>query len=296
MAAQHSATGALTSDPAPADGGACPAGMLLVDTDFCTEIARNCVKDEYTASNRITICHRFAEGPGRCVGERRRVRTCIDRYERPNRAGARAPVHIDAWDALALCAAEGKRLCYESEWTAACEGPEKTPFPTGYERDPSACNIDNPWLKPSLQKADSPDPAVHQAERTRLDQGVASGARPRCVSGFGVHDLPGNVDEWVLTDRVRGKGKQFALKGGAWGHVRNACRPVTTSHAPEWSYYFTSTRCCADPDPAKLPPANDASLEALPPMRHPPVPAQKKPASRLSPGWTPTGPGGGRSP
>lgn len=263
--------------------------MDYVDVDFCTEVARTCLDDEYTAANKITICHRFAEAPPRCVGERRRVRTCIDRYERPNRAGARAPVKIDAWDAMGLCAAEGKRLCWESEWTAACEGPEKTPFPYGYARDPAACNIDNPWRKPSLEKVDSTDPAVYGPELTRLDQGVAAGARPRCKSGFGVHDLTGNVDEWVLTDRVRGKGKAFALKGGAWGHVRNACRPVTTSHAPEWSYYFVSTRCCADPDLAAAPPA-DARLEALPPMPHPPIPPQKKAAERLSRGWTPGAP------
>jgi hypothetical protein len=36
------------------------------------------------------------------------------------------------------------------------------------------------------------------------------------------------------------------LKGGAWGHVRNACRPVTTSHPPDFKYYFISFRCCAD--------------------------------------------------
>ena len=28
---------------------------------------------------------------------------------------------------------------------------------------------------------------------------------------------------------------------------RNACRPVTTSHEPEFRYYFVSFRCCKDP-------------------------------------------------
>lgn len=262
--------------------------MQYVDVDFCTEVQRRCEKDEYTSANKITICHRFAEAAPRCVGETRRIRTCVDRFEAPNREGARAPVMIDFWDAMAVCEERGKRLCYESEWTAACEGPDHTPFPYGFARDPKTCNIDNRWLKPSLDRIYDPDPAVHGPELARLDQGVASGSMPGCKSGFGVHDQTGNVDEWVLTDVKRGKGGVAALKGGAWGHVRNACRPVTTSHAPEFSYYFVSTRCCADPDLAKAPPAAKPGLESLPPMKHPPLPPQKKPAATRSRGWTPS--------
>jgi formylglycine-generating enzyme required for sulfatase activity len=45
-------------------------------------------------------------------------------------------------------------------------------------------------------------------------------------------------------DRPREHAKLAALKGGAWGHVRDACRPVTTSHVPEFRYYFIGFRCC----------------------------------------------------
>jgi hypothetical protein len=116
----------------------------------------------------------------------------------------------------------------------------KTPFLYGYARDPSACNIDNPYISPSLSKIYDTNQAVAGAELERLDQGVPSGDRPRCKSGFGVHDQTGNVDEWVMLEKKRGEGGWAGLKGGGWGHVRNACRPVTTSHAPEFTLLFYS--------------------------------------------------------
>ena len=97
-----------------------------------------------------------------------------------------------------------------------------------------------------MNKIYSKDPAISGAELSRLDRSVPSGSKPGCVSEYGVFDLTGNVDEWVIADhdRPKEKAKFVALKGGAWGHVRNACRPVTTSHEPEFRYYFVSFRCC----------------------------------------------------
>ena len=47
---------------------------------------------------------------------------------------------VSWYDAAALCAEQRKRLCWESEWVTACEGPEKLPFPYGLRRDASACS------------------------------------------------------------------------------------------------------------------------------------------------------------
>ena len=123
------------------------------------------------------------------------------------------------------------------------------PFPYGYQRSAEKCNIDNAWIDPSLKKIYSKDPAISAPELLRIDRSVPSGSKPGCVSDYGVFDLTGNVDEWVIADhdRPKEKAKFVALKGGAWGHVRNACRPVTTSHEPEFRYYFVSFRCCKDP-------------------------------------------------
>jgi hypothetical protein len=271
------APSARVSEPPPA-ARACPDDMVLVDSEHCTDVERTCLDDEYTKSNKITICHKFEKKPGRCVGETRRQRFCIDTFEYPNEKGAKPPVMVDFHDAAGLCAEKGKRLCWESEWITACEGPEKTPFPYGYDRDPSACNIDNPWVIPSLEKIYSQHAVIHGPELIRLDQGLPSGAKPGCKSGFGVFDQTGNVDEWVLLETPRGKGGWAGLKGGAWGHVRNACRPVTTSHDARFTYYFVSFRCCRDAE---------GPAEGAPLWRPPPLPPREKTDAQIVRGFTP---------
>ncbi|MFC1641812.1 formylglycine-generating enzyme family protein [Myxococcota bacterium] len=226
--------------------------MLHVRHEYCPKLERVCVKSEYDKPNHITICHRFRVGSNRCRTPRVRLDFCIDEYEYPNRLGAHPPVMVDWHQAGGLCARQGKRLCYEREWVAACEGPSELPFPYGWERSADKCNIDNPWIDPVLRRVYSSDPEIQQRELNRLDQSVPSGAKPECVSGYGARDLTGNFDEWARADRPRPRTKAVhaALKGGAWGHVRNACRPVTTSHAPDFTYYFVSFRCCQDPNGA----------------------------------------------
>lgn len=222
--------------------------MQHVVKSFCPKLERQCVDKEYDEPNRITICHAFREAPGQCREPRVALDYCIDEFEFPNQRGAKPPVMVSFYDAEQRCAAAGKRLCSESEWVAACEGPDETPFPYGYRRSPAACNFDNKWTDPNLKRVYSPDAEVQRAELARLDRSQPSGARPECRSGFGVFDLTGNVDEWVRADQERKQRRSgvAALKGGAWGHVRNACRPVTTSHPPDFTYYFIGFRCCAD--------------------------------------------------
>ncbi|MEM6789792.1 MAG: SUMF1/EgtB/PvdO family nonheme iron enzyme [Myxococcota bacterium] len=268
----------------------CPAEMAFVDVDHCPDtpslrVNRRCVRPERGGNaNNLKICLEFAEEVT-CHVPRRRQRFCIDRYEYPSRKGAHPPVMVSAYDADRLCTEQGKRMCFESEWTAACEGPRELPFPYGYTRSAEMCNIDNPWIIPNLEAVHHVDDAVRGPELMRLDQSVDSGAMPTCRSEFDVYDLTGNFDEWVRTEWRRGKGRWAGLKGGAWGHVRNACRPITTSHVAHWSYYFISFRCCKDP--------NEEALPSLPPQAAarwipPKASAPKHPAGRsLDRGFTP---------
>jgi hypothetical protein len=276
--------GSAAESAQPAPDSPCPEGMAYVDTTYCPEPELECLDKEHNKANHIVICHKFAVKPQGCKSTLRRQRFCIDRYEYPNREGGHPPVMVDWYDAAEMCAQESKRLCWESEWVAACEGPEKKPFPYGYDRDPKQCNIDNMWLNVSLDKIYSPDPAVQDAELFRLDQSVSSGEMPGCVSGFGVHDQTGNVDEWVNAEQEYEKSRWAGLKGGAWGHVRNACRPMTTSHPPEWSYYFVSFRCCADAAP-------DPEAEKDPKLWKPPQQHDHKKLRPFKKGWTPKGRG-----
>jgi formylglycine-generating enzyme required for sulfatase activity len=175
---------------------------------------------------------------------------------------------LDWYKAQATCESRGKRLCWAGEWTAACEGPDQTPMPYGWERDHDKCNMDNFYIDPAKYGPNAPflfyskNKDVALKELTRLDQSVPSGSLDACRSDFGVYDLPGNFDEWVISDQPpREKSKWAGLKGGAWGHVRSQCRPMTTSHEPEFSYYFVGFRCCRDAPGA---PPWIPSLQAIP--------------------------------
>ena len=267
----------------------CPDDMAFVDVAHCPDtkhakVGLKCVKRSRNEPNNLTICHRFEPGQT-CRVAKRQQRFCIDRYEYPNQSGGHPPVMVSAYDAAGLCAEQGKRMCWESEWSAACEGPDLLPFPYGYERSSKHCNIDNRYRHPSLDKVHHRNDAVRGPELLRLDQSVPSGSMQTCKSGFGVYDLTGNFDEWVMTEYRRGKSGWAGLKGGAWGHVRNACRPITTSHVPHWSYYFISFRCCKDADASALAPPLAGVPLWTPPTQPPPSHPSGTPVDR---GWAPS--------
>lgn len=224
-------------------GSACPAGMLLVEGTWCPFVGHRCVD---WINEKADRCRRYAPPPI-CEGRLQKRRFCIDRYEYPDQPGV-LPVVMVSWEeAVAACRAEHKRLCTASEWTFACEGSERLPYPYGYVRDPTACNIDRHYLLPDLAAFDEPRSVA--AELTRVDQRVESGKMPRCVSPFGVHDMTGNVDEWVVNESrdpvVSG------LKGGYYGPIRARCRPMTTDHNQWFRFYQVGFRCCADTAPGR---------------------------------------------
>jgi sulfatase-modifying factor enzyme 1 len=268
-AAPAPTTTLVASAPAiqEAGEGPCPDDMVLVDTSFCPDIERRCLDVEHEHINNLEICHAFAHEQ-RCRSAPRRIAFCIDRYEYPNRAGAHPVWMLDWYESQATCRSKGKRLCWSSEWTAACEGPEHTPFPYGFERNHRVCNMDNFYIEPMRPGPQaqfffySKERDVAFKELSRLDQSVPSGSMEKCASGFGVQDLTGNFDEWVVSDeRPREKSRWAGLKGGAWGHVRSQCRPMTYSHEPEFRYYFVGFRCCRDADDV---PRWSPSPEAVP--------------------------------
>ncbi len=240
---------------------ACPEGMVLVDGDFCTRLELACKKDKswYANWNDKTICEEF-ESPSRCTGQRLHKRFCVDRYEYPNKSGERPQVMFTFRQAERLCAAAGKRVCTESEWTLACEGPSSKPYPYGYAREPKVCNGDRPYVEPRVVGHDakglpfyafaSKDEAVANPELERLWQGVESGSQPGCVSDYGVWDMPGNTDELASSETPEPTSQyDNVTTGGPWLYgVRNQCRPKIYTHNEGFAYYYLSTRCCAEPD------------------------------------------------
>ena len=201
-------------------------------------------------------CVRF-EKPALCVSTAptpRRMNFCMDRYEYPNRVGELPKTLVDWQEASRLCSIQGKRLCTESEFTFACEGEEMRPYAIGFERDASKCNIDKPFLKRRLElKADAEcrvDPRC-AAEFARLDGRARIGDRSACVSPFGVHDMNGNVNEWVSLPWKQPP-HRAALKGGWWGPVRNRCRAMVATHGEKYMGYEVGFRCCKEAADGKL--------------------------------------------
>ena len=225
---------------AAAEPSPCGADMILVAGDYCTQVVQRCLR-----RRQPWQCAEF-EAPTTCVGATTTaMRYCIDRFEWPNHAGE-LPSVMNSWhDAKASCEGAGKRLCTEAEWTLACEGPERLPFPYGYARDAQICAIDK--RSPRVNEARLFSTRTQAAELERLDQREPSGSRPKCVSAFGVFDLTGSVDELVRNEA--GRPYKSALKGGNWGEYRNACRPSTRGHDEGWRYYQTGFRCCREAPP-----------------------------------------------
>jgi hypothetical protein len=246
-----------TASPVLEPSGGCAAGMVDIEGDYCPYLEQACLRwmDPETKQR----CAEFAP-TSVCKSKTAHKHFCVDRFEFPNVPGEK-PAVMKSWiEAKSTCESEGKRLCGESEWTLACEGRERLPYPYGYARNDEACNIDKPH--PEVDEAAIADPARRTAEVARLDQRDPSGAREACVSPFGVHDMTGNVDEWVVNES--GKPYKSGLKGGYWGPVRDRCRPMTIAHNEEFSFYQIGFRCCSDPVPGAIAPEHPGSPKYVP--------------------------------
>ncbi|HWU90042.1 MAG TPA: SUMF1/EgtB/PvdO family nonheme iron enzyme [Kofleriaceae bacterium] len=126
----------------------------------------------------------------------------------PGREKANQPVtcvtRIAAQD---YCRARGKRLPLELEWELAAKGSEGRPFPWGA----------------SMPKHDG----------VAFDRGNSTGEHPVDVglseqdrTPQGIHDLGGNVSEWVTDGR--GASETATIRGGSW-NSNDPCRLLGSS-------------------------------------------------------------------
>ncbi len=230
----------VTSAASPTSSRRCPAGMRLVEGEYCPTVEQRCLR--WLDPETQMRCAEFA--PTRCLSTRRRhVAVCMDEYEYPNRRGVFPQVMVSWYGARRACEARNARLCDMSEWTFACEGEAMNPYPYGTSRDRAVCPMDRQTLRPDRSRLGNP--ATSADEASRLYEAVPSGTFDRCVSPFGIHDMTGNVDEWVHNES--GQPFQSALKGGWWGPIRGRCRPATVAHNESFIYYQIGFRCCSTP-------------------------------------------------
>ena len=204
--------------------------MVLIHGDFCLTVHQECLEwmDAELPLEARKRCARFA--PSKCLGSRRHLRFCIDRLEQA-KSPDDLPINDLSWTlAKEQCEAQGKRLCHEPEWTFACEGEEMRPYPYGFERDARRCNHDRTDLVVKNKMKDN----RHKASD-----------HPECTSPFGVQNMVGNVDEWVILEKGYPP-MRSGLKGGWWLAGRNRCRPTTGGHDEYYHDTQTGFRCCLD--------------------------------------------------
>lgn len=212
--------------------GPCPEDMVLVAGLFCPEVEQRCL--EYAdPPGRYQYFRCLSYAPSVCKSkERKHLRFCIDRHEYTP-PGETLPANFQSYsDAERMCAAQGKRVCLESEWVFACEGEEMRPYPYGFSRDPEACNADRKTILDGSGKL--------------RDLRAPSGSYARCLSPFGVADLTGNLEEFVTIDQSHPP--RPAMKGAYWQPGRNHCRAAQTAHDRFYKGTETGFRCCADVD------------------------------------------------
>lgn len=226
--------------PASVPNFVCADDQAHVVGEFCPDLEARCLEwidkvgPEANSGIGPLRCAKF-QTPTRCLSRKTIHKDfCIDKYEWPNVKGELPVIGMTYWDAKRKCESVGKRLCTIQEATLACEGPERKPYPYGYTRDDTACNIDRPPADPKTPRDKWPE----------IYRGVPSGSMNRCVSDYGVYDMTGNVDEW--THNESGRPYVSALRSGYWGPVRARCRPVTYVHGPDFSFYQIGFRCCSD--------------------------------------------------
>jgi len=228
------------------DGVAARVGPFVLDVDF-TELPRDGCPEHMARLGGV----------------------CMDRYEAPNLPGGLPLVMYTYLQAERWCQQRGKRLCFDDEWTEACQGAAGGLYPYGPAHRPGVCHDEEVWRAydqallngwpaaasapeiESLQELLDTARGVSAAARAAADhvewlyQGSGGGEYGGCVNEHGVFDLTGNVEEW--TTRRDGGQPSFhgKLKGRYWAETRT-CTQGVTSHGDSFRFYEIGFRCCLD--------------------------------------------------
>jgi formylglycine-generating enzyme required for sulfatase activity len=171
----------------------------------------------------------------------------VDRFE-PRATARRDTVpngYVSGLLAERACQNAGKRLCKPDEWASACRGEGGTKFPYGDQYQDGRCNV---FRSAHPAKVLHDNASLHHLD-PRLNLVAVdgepllrrTGTTPDCRSTWGtdaVHDMVGNLDEWV--DDPKG-----SFAGGFYARgTREGCDSRISSHPREYYDYSLGVRCC----------------------------------------------------
>jgi formylglycine-generating enzyme required for sulfatase activity len=185
------------------------------------------------------------------------------RYRAVSKAGVTPQGYISRLDASQACRNAGKRLCRAREWLRACQGSD------GAFDWRGKCNLGKGHVMTAVFGTHVTMTYDSHYNSPRLNQEpgylARTGDYAKCVNDYGLHDMVGNLHEWVADDvsaRLRheipisyddgllGPAGNGVFMGGyfsAHGEHGEGCNYVTTAHRPDYHDYSTGFRCCADP-------------------------------------------------
>jgi sulfatase modifying factor 1 len=173
--------------------------------------------------------------------------------------GANLPVESVTWiEADQYCTKSNKRLPTEAEWEFAARAGSDTPYSWGNEFDPKQANFCDKNCKENLK-----DTTVSDGFQTTAPVGSFP------ANAFGLHDMAGNVNEWVAdwmadnyyrvspkkdptgpirSERVmRGGTNTKVFRGGSWSNAADELR--SANRKALWVDYRIENlgfRCAAD--------------------------------------------------